>query len=426
MDPSIKHWLRVYTATLKKHVWQQHALLCQRFGAYRSLEEFIHAYIHSSGLFYAHVKSLTLVEFESMNTWTYADLFKISFTEGFFLAYFFYRKQEFESIENVDDLIDDGHQKLYEFYLLYAIKDSYFKKNKEVLRTANKDYLTVESIINHRVNDANILQRKFWRGSQFHIFSYLDILFFAYWLQGEYIYEQREDIKQFIVKTMMFSSRYSDLDFEKKRVLLSYFLISGNFDADTELTLGVMLSYGIDSEELEPINLIPHEFKRIVLEYSLLALFNDSSMLSSQNQEFLKDFLLVVNMSSEVVERSVELVTQFVGLHYNHLLYFNTQEGLDAVTKNVSRRFSFFIIKNKAKIISEISESRELVELLWKSKHEKLTDEEREKIKEQIIDLLKTLPSLAIFMIPGGSFLLPILFKILPENLLTPSSFRNK
>ena len=47
-------------------------------------------------------------------------------------------------------------------------------------------------------------------------------------------------------------------------------------------------------------------------------------------------------------------------------------------------------------------------------------------LKEQIIDLLRTIPSLTIFMIPGGSILLPILLKILPEEILVPSSFRNK
>ncbi|MBP5582665.1 MAG: hypothetical protein J6X43_01765, partial [Bacteroidales bacterium] len=41
-------------------------------------------------------------------------------------------------------------------------------------------------------------------------------------------------------------------------------------------------------------------------------------------------------------------------------------------------------------------------------------------------DLLKTIPSLAIFMIPGGSIILPFLLKILPEEILMPSSFINK
>ena len=81
--------------------------------------------------------------------------------------------------------------------------------------------------------------------------------------------------------------------------------------------------------------------------------------------------------------------------------------------------------KNQARIMREISESKELVELLIKSQRTQLTPEEKEKVKKQLTDVLRTIPSLAIFMIPGGSLLLPILLKILPDELLKPSSFRN-
>ncbi len=54
--------------------------------------------------------------------------------------------------------------------------------------------------------------------------------------------------------------------------------------------------------------------------------------------------------------------------------------------------------------------------------HSALTAADKVKIREQLIDLAKTIPALAIFAAPGGMLLLPILFKLLPFNLL-PSSF---
>src|SRR5206468_1015598 len=51
-----------------------------------------------------------------------------------------------------------------------------------------------------------------------------------------------------------------------------------------------------------------------------------------------------------------------------------------------------------------------------------LTAAEKAKVREQLIDLAKTIPALAIFAAPGGMLLLPILIKLLPFNLL-PSSF---
>jgi len=42
-------------------------------------------------------------------------------------------------------------------------------------------------------------------------------------------------------------------------------------------------------------------------------------------------------------------------------------------------------------------------------------------MQAQLLDTLKTIPSLAIFMLPGGAILLPLFAKLIP-NLL-PSAF---
>ena len=50
----------------------------------------------------------------------------------------------------------------------------------------------------------------------------------------------------------------------------------------------------------------------------------------------------------------------------------------------------------------------------------KLT-KEKKKVRRQLLDICKTIPSLTIFLLPGGSLLLPILIKFIPQ--LLPSSF---
>ena len=79
--------------------------------------------------------------------------------------------------------------------------------------------------------------------------------------------------------------------------------------------------------------------------------------------------------------------------------------------------------KNRKRLYQELKESKELMLLLTKSTHTKLTEEEKEKIKEQLLDILKGIPAFAIFMLPGGVLLLPLLIKLIPG--IMPSSFRN-
>jgi hypothetical protein len=74
-------------------------------------------------------------------------------------------------------------------------------------------------------------------------------------------------------------------------------------------------------------------------------------------------------------------------------------------------------------LTQEIRESHELVELVRKSAVAELTPEEKDKVKSQFMDIIKSVPALAIFMLPGGVILLPLILKIIPN--LIPSAFRD-
>jgi hypothetical protein len=61
------------------------------------------------------------------------------------------------------------------------------------------------------------------------------------------------------------------------------------------------------------------------------------------------------------------------------------------------------------------------VKLLSESTLRDLNEKEQEQMQEQMMDIIKSIPSLAIFMLPGGAILLPIFIKFIPK--LLPSAF---
>ena len=71
----------------------------------------------------------------------------------------------------------------------------------------------------------------------------------------------------------------------------------------------------------------------------------------------------------------------------------------------------------------ELEESGELMVLLGQSTVRDLSAEEKAKVREQLLDICKSIPSLTIFLLPGGSVLLPLLVKFIPK--LLPSSFQD-
>lgn len=81
---------------------------------------------------------------------------------------------------------------------------------------------------------------------------------------------------------------------------------------------------------------------------------------------------------------------------------------------------------NLGRINQEVRETGELTQLLAKAAMgQRLTSEEKEKVREQLIDLAKVVPSLAILAAPGGTLILAALLKVLPFSLL-PSSFQRR
>lgn len=78
-----------------------------------------------------------------------------------------------------------------------------------------------------------------------------------------------------------------------------------------------------------------------------------------------------------------------------------------------------------AKLAQEVAETHDLARLLRKRIHSRLTPEEETRMRQQLIDLCKCIPALAIFAAPGGCLLLPILIKVLPFNLL-PTAFADE
>jgi hypothetical protein len=80
------------------------------------------------------------------------------------------------------------------------------------------------------------------------------------------------------------------------------------------------------------------------------------------------------------------------------------------------------LYKNKVRLAKELKQSKEAVSLIKKATHSSLSEEEKEKIKIQLLDICRAIPSFAVFLLPGGVLLLPLLIKLIPDIL--PSAFK--
>ena len=130
---------------------------------------------------------------------------------------------------------------------------------------------------------------------------------------------------------------------------------------------------------------------------------------------------LITSIDNEAVHFLILLIAFPISIS-SLLVGFRNHKTLSVFYKNIQNKWSMILGRNKEKILTELKESKEFMDLVSKSAVRDLSSQEKQIMKKQFYDILKTIPSLAIFMLPGGALLLPVVSIVFPE--LLPTAFQ--
>ncbi|MDY2588122.1 LETM1-related biofilm-associated protein [Winogradskyella aquimaris] len=171
----------------------------------------------------------------------------------------------------------------------------------------------------------------------------------------------------------------------------------------------------------DAINFISEPLEKLYLvDLVCMALWSDK-IIDAEELEFLDQLKTDLQLDSEVMSKSVEDINVFYETHKDDVAFLRSKNLAQSFYDNSSKVVSKLIKRNSKRLIRELSESKEAMALLAQSTQRNLTDEEQKKIQSQLLDIFKSIPSLAIFMLPGGMILLPLFVKFIPK--LLPSAF---
>jgi hypothetical protein len=159
-----------------------------------------------------------------------------------------------------------------------------------------------------------------------------------------------------------------------------------------------------------------------MLDLSCLTVWEDLKLDEAEHQ-FLQQLIVTLNFTKIDLEESLSALDAFSKKYTEKILLFEYSHPVKQFYKQSAATVKLLIIRNKDRLTRELEESGELVVLLSHSTVRDLSAEEKTKVKEQLLDVCKTIPSLTIFLLPGGTVLLPLLVKFIPK--LLPSSFQD-
>lgn len=301
-------------------------------------------------------------------------------------------------------------ESIFKFYQLLEVSQISFL-NK--ILTGKKTSSQLEKLIDSRVYlEDNVISKTF-NSIITNSLLFIDTLTFKRYLQG------KVDIKKHVqdLEHITINLTYHTLNSKEKNrndeKLAQLFASSLTFiDANKEKFDG---SY---RERLN--NQFSVQENQYFLDVSCLTVWEDFS-LEYKESIFIYGIGKDLGFEHGTIAKSLEDVTTFFQLNVAKIPHLKDHNLAVQFYESMSKIVNKLILRNSKRLLKELSESKELVELLSKSTVRDLTPEEKKKVQNQLIDIFKSIPSLAIFILPGGAVLLPIFIKLIPK--LLPSAF---
>ena len=285
-------------------------------------------------------------------------------------------------------------------------KTSFFQN---ILR-AKKLNAKLEKIIHKRIQiDDNIITKSF-NYFVINALLFVDVLAYSKYLETQsipnsYIKNLEASIESILLDVL--NSKVLKTEYDKSLIKL--------FESSLRYQNNLHISYK------EAVNYTETNLEKLyLLDIASMATWGDKTI-DKEEQHFLYQLGKDLKLEHSIVKRSIHSVNQFYNVHKNNIALLSSKNIVKTFYDNSSKMVSKLISRNKKRLRKELRESKELMYLLAQYTIRDLNDGEQKKLQEQLLDLFKTIPSLAIFMLPGGALLLPFVIKFIPK--LLPSAF---
>lgn len=365
-------------------------------------EELFYETLRSKGFIYGHSVD-TIVGSESQQLkWTTQEKTKINLFDA--LAFTYY-----DTITNARQ--DDCLEAIVSFYKQLDKKEQYFIKIPLGTESAA---VKVEKIIHQRVQTNESVFQKNFSHLITNALVFIDILSFDHYLitQGNpYVYAKK--LEAVLTETVWLALQQKESKDEYNKLLIKLFESSIRYNSLVAHTHKIVsdIDLSIISEPLE---------QQYLIDLCSLSLWDDEKI-DKHEREFIMELCTTLGLDEKGYLESVLAVKTFIADYGKEISYLNYSNPIKHFYNQTIATVSNLISRNSKRLGKEISESKELVILLGQSTKRDLSKEERKIVKNQLLDICKSIPSLAIFILPGGGLLLPILIRLIPKML--PSAF---
>ncbi len=390
INPSASGWIDKFFAQLKS-----------KLPVYENAHDFYRS-VRDAGFIYGHVVSFSNIDSKETKGWITEEITKAALLNTLYDVFRLVEKQ------------DDPKQFIDKTILFYKkMTPGGFDFFKKVLPASTPSH-ELEEILDERIKtNNNIISRNFS-----HILTnallFMDVLAFRQYLLNneipeKYLKKLEETVMSIVSLALQAKDKISDYD----ELLIKLFEASVRYTKFSKIN-----AEDLDKLELDYFTSKPE--KNYLLDMAGMAIWSDGAVQQSEI-EFLYNLAAQLELSDDIAAESIASFDVFIKMNRKEIPFFRYSNPVKHFYDHTAQSVVLLINRNKNRLIKELSNNGELMLLLTHSTHRSLNEKEKKKIKKQLLEICKTVPSLTIFLLPGGSLLLPLLIKFIPQ--LLPSVF---
>jgi len=416
MKPGEKGWLKKYLdfrqELLRELTSEGRKSSHPDFSLYRVIQP--------TGLMYG--QPVRTFDHPDSHEWSKQDCMKILLAEGLISSSLLFHDQPVKNSEEFSVVTMKTLESITNFYNhifpeLATPTKTLFGRKKTSLELA-------ERILDKRIERTVEPKGNFWTQFFHNSLLFLDIFIFGQWIHtnadkivSDFFKYEREELRTSLVKIMAAAAHANAIVEFEERKLMEYFLQSAQLPPDKKRECQDIFEKGISIEEINLPTNNSWILKKYFLEIAILTIWADKKAEDAELL-FLRRFADTLSFSEEELENSMVAIEGFVLEHWKDLFHLQDRKNYQQVSDQYIKRMIKITDRNRNRLVRKAKDSEALMSLLIQARSHELTDPEKRSLQEQLIVMLKVIPTFDIISLPQRYLTLPILMQILPKNLI--------
>ncbi len=405
-----KSWLNNYVNFFKSFSQtDDFKELIKKIDTIENPEHFIYSSVQPTGLMYGLPIRFSDIDMPEIQELDQHEKTKMILIDCLINCSMFLKVQGISNHDDMEKLLND---------IIKNIGDFYGQVHSNGSSNSDNNSQELESLIDKRVAGNKKWNKNFWTSYFQNSLLFLDIIYFSRWLQHgdmQRFNKEKEDIYFLIIKIIAASANANSQIEKEEEILFKNFLDSTKMKEEKVKMANDYFFKGITLASIDFGEIDSWIIKKYLLEIAILTIWSDR-VLEDSEKKFLIILTEKLGFSELELEESLLAIEGFVLSNWEKIPYKNGLDDFESVNDNLTGRMSEAISKRLKQSGKSFPKTQEFETIINKSVNQELNDDELKILKGYLLEFIKEIPSLAVFLLPGGSILLPQLLKSLSAN----------